>query len=59
MLADKAYSHPCTRAALARRGIKVTIPERDDQLARRRARGPGRPHAFDAEIYKYRNVVER
>ena len=59
LLADKAYSHPSTRAALRARGIKATIPERDDQLARRRARGPGRPYAFDAELYKQRNVVER
>ncbi len=36
LLADKAYSHPSTRAALRARGIKATIPERDDQLARRR-----------------------
>jgi transposase len=59
VIADKAYSHPSTRVALARRGIKVTIPERGDQLARRRARGPGRPYAFDTETYKQRNVVER
>ena len=59
LLADKAYSHPSTRAALRARGIKATIPERDDQLARRRARGPGRPYAFDTELYKQRNVVER
>jgi transposase len=59
VLADKAYSHPSTRRALRALGIKATIPERDDQLARRRARGPGRPYAFDAELYKQRNVVER
>ncbi len=59
LLADKAYSHPSTRRALRARGIKATIPERDDQLARRRARGPGRPYAFDVELYKQRNVVER
>ena len=59
LLADKAYSHPSTRRALRARGIKATIPERDDQLARRRARGPGRPYAFDAELYTRRNVVER
>lgn len=35
--------------------------ERDDQLARRAARGShgGRPPAFDVETYKQRNVVER
>jgi putative transposase len=61
LLADKAYSHPSTRTALRRRGIKHTIPERDDQIARRKARGSagGRPPAFDAEIYKQRNTVER
>lgn len=45
---------PCELA-----GIKVTILERDDQLAPRRARGPGRPCAFDAELYKGRNIVKR
>lgn len=38
LLADKAYSHPSTRAALRHRGIKHTIPERDDQLAGARPR---------------------
>jgi transposase len=39
----------------------VTIPERSDQISRRQARGSagGRPYAFDPEIYKRRNVVER
>ena len=48
LLADKAYSHPSTRTALRRRGIKHTIPERDDQIARRKAKGSagGRPPAF-------------
>ena len=61
LLADKAYSHPSTRTALRRRGIKHTIPERDDQIARRKAKGSagGRPPAFDAAIYKQRNTVER
>ncbi len=61
LLADKAYAHPSTRAALRRRGIKHTIPERDDQKARRKAKGSagGRPPAFDADIYKQRNTVER
>ena len=47
LLADKAYSHPSTRTALRRRGIKHTIPERDDQIARRKAKGSagGRPPA--------------
>ena len=38
LIADKAYSHPSTRTALRRRGIKHTIPERDDQIARRKAK---------------------
>lgn len=61
VLADKAYSHPSTRAALRSRGIRFTSPERSDQLARRAARGcaGGRPPRFDAETYKGRNVVER
>lgn len=61
VLADKAYSHPSTRKALRRRRIKVTIPERADQIRRRKQRGRagGRPPAFDAEIYRDRNVVER
>jgi putative transposase len=61
LLADKAYSHPSTRTALRRRRIRVTIPERSDQSARRRAKGSqgGRPPAFDSEAYRARNVVER
>ena len=61
VVADKAYSHPSTRAALRHRRIRVTIPERDDQLARRKAKGSkgGRPPNFDPAIYKGRNVVER
>ncbi|GGT73862.1 hypothetical protein GCM10010207_84320 [Streptomyces atratus] len=42
-------------------GITHTIPERADQVrnrARRCSLG-GRPLAFDREIYKQRNVVER
>ncbi len=61
LVADKAYSHPSTRAALRRRGIRHTIPERADQKewrARRGSRG-GRPPAFDREAYRARNVVER
>lgn len=61
LIADKAYSHPSTRKALRAKGISTVIPERDDQIARRAARGSGggRPPAFDAETYKQRNVVER
>lgn len=61
VLADKAYSHPSTRLALRQRKITFVSPERADQLARRAAKGSrgGRPPAFDAELYKQRNVVER
>lgn len=61
VLADKAYTHPSTRKALRSRKIKATIPEKSDQIARRKAKGSagGRPPAFDAEIYRDRNVVER
>jgi transposase len=61
VLADKAYSHPSTRKALRERRIRFVSPERSDQIARRKAAGPkgGRPPAFDAALYKQRNVVER
>jgi transposase len=61
VLADKAYSHPSTRAALRARGIKFTSRERRDQIAHRQRKGSrgGRPPAFDAEHYADRNVVER
>lgn len=61
VIADRAYSHPSTRRALRRRGISFTCPERSDQIAWRKTRGPagGRPPAFDVEIYRRRNVVER
>ena len=61
LLGDKAYSHPSTRTELRSRKIKHTIPERSDQIARRKAKGPdgGRPPAFDAALYALRNTVER
>jgi transposase len=61
VVADRAYSHPSTRAALRARGIAFTSPERTDQTDRRKAKGSagGRPPAFDREIYAGRNVVER
>ena len=61
VLADKAYSHPSTRAAMRERGIAFTSPEKSDQIARRQAKGSrgGRPPRFDPEIYADRNVVER
>jgi transposase len=61
VLADKAYTSAANRRFLTDRGIKVTIPEREDQKAGRIRRGSsgGRPRSFDAEAYKGRNVVER
>lgn len=61
LIADKAYAHDSTRAALRTRGIRHTIPERADTIRRRAEKGPagGRPPRFDQEIYKHRNVVER
>ncbi len=61
ILADKAYSHPTTRQALRRRRITAAIPERSDQIARRKAKGSngGRPPEFSPETYKLRNTVER
>lgn len=61
LVADKGYSSRANRTMLTRRGIKATIPEKDDQLAHRRRRGSsgGRPYAFDRKIYQRRNVVER
>ncbi|HET6706422.1 transposase, partial [Amycolatopsis sp.] len=43
------------------RRIRFVSPERDDQLACRVAKGSrgGRPPAFDVEVHKQRNVVER
>jgi transposase len=60
VLADKAYSHPSTRAAPRRRKIAFTSPERSDQIARRHAKGSrgGRQPAFDPDLYAGRNVVE-
>lgn len=61
VLADKAYSSRAIRDHLCSRGIKLVIPEKEDQKAHRRNRGSagGRPRAFDAERYKDRNTAER
>ena len=58
LIADKGYSYPSARRLLRRRGIPHTIPPRQDQRQRRVARR-GRPLAFDAALYRRRNVVER
>jgi transposase len=60
VLADKAYPSRANRAYLRRRGIKATIPDRDDQHANRRRKGSkgGRPPTFDPARYKQRHAVE-
>lgn len=61
VLADKGYPSKKNRAWLRERGIKATIPERDDQIEKRRKK-PGRPIDFgdeQQERYKGRNVIER
>ncbi|KIF00831.1 transposase [Streptomyces sp. RSD-27] len=61
VIGDKGYSAKAIHTWLRRRGIAHTIPERADQARNRARRGSlgGRPPAFDREIYKHRNVVER
>ena len=61
VIADRAYSTGVIRNELRRRRITAVIPAKSDHLAalKRRGSAGGRPHAFDAEIYKDRNVVER
>jgi transposase len=58
LIGDKGYRDPRCRRVLRRRGIPHTIPERDDQRARRAGR-PGRKPTFRKETYRRRNVVER
>ena len=50
LLADNAYSHDSTRAYLRENRIAHTIPERSDQIVRRKAKGShgGRPPGFAA-----------
>lgn len=61
VLADKGYPSKANRAYLRGRGIKATIPDRDDQKQNRANKGSagGRPTDFCASTYKGRNVVER
>jgi transposase len=61
VIADTAYAHPSTRAALRARGIALISPERSNQIARRKAKGGagGRPLAVDRTVYADRNVVAR
>ncbi|AEK37776.1 transposase for insertion sequence element [Corynebacterium variabile DSM 44702] len=61
VLADRAYGSRANRDYLRSRGIRAVIPEKKDQIATRKKRGSkgGRPPAFDAGVYRNRNVVER
>ncbi|MCQ1575326.1 IS5 family transposase [Streptomyces parvus] len=61
VLADKAYSSRAIREHLRSRGIRTVIPVPNDQNRHRLRRGSrgGRPPAFDREMYKQRNTVER
>ncbi|MFF7074522.1 IS5 family transposase [Streptomyces pseudovenezuelae] len=61
VIADKAYSSRGFRAYLRTRAIGHTIPEKTDQQRHRHNRGRrgGRPPAFDRQVYRQRNVVER
>ena len=58
LIGDKGYSYDRCRRALRRRGMRHTIPERDDQRAQRGHR-PGPKPAFDRDTDRRRNVVER
>lgn len=60
-VADKGYSYDRCRAGLRRLGIKMMIPERDDQITNRKKKGPkgGRPCSFDKTVYGDRNLIER
>jgi putative transposase len=52
---------PAPGSFLRGRKIKHTIPEKSDQIARRKPRAPraARPPGFDSETYKQRNTIER
>ncbi|WP_370087704.1 IS5 family transposase [Streptacidiphilus sp. MAP12-16] len=59
--ADKAYSCKRIRFYLRRRQIPHSIPQKNDQIRHRLARGSagGRPPVFDRSTYKRHNEVER
>ena len=60
-MTDRAYSSRANRDWLRAHHIRATIPVKADQAANRRRRGGagGRPPAFDPDVYKDRNAVER
>lgn len=61
LLADRAYTGRKTRGELRKRRVKHEIPEKRNEVAARKRKGRegGRPPAFDAGKYKWRNTVER
>lgn len=61
VLADKADSSRAIREHLRKRRIRAVIPVPAGQQAPRlrRVSRDGRPPAFDPEIYKQRNTIER
>jgi putative transposase len=61
LLGDKAYSSRANRELLRSKRVKTVIPQPSDQIGHRQRRGSagGRPPAFDTDLYKGRNVVER
>ena len=61
VIADKAYAAGVNRKMLQRRGIKVVIPQKSDQIAARQRKGSkgGRQPGLDTDLYRGRNVVER
>ncbi|GGO93124.1 hypothetical protein GCM10012280_44910 [Wenjunlia tyrosinilytica] len=61
VIGDKGFSSKAIRTWLRHRNIPHTVPERADQGRNRLRRGSrgGRPPAFDREVHKQRNVVER
>lgn len=52
---DKGYDIPRVRRYLRRRRIGAVIPEKRKPHGRK----PGRPPAFDRDVYRQRNVIER
>ena len=61
VVAHRAYTNGVNRRMLAARRVKAVISQKNTEIAARLRKGSvgGRPPAFDAEIYKGRNVVER
>ncbi|WP_435826721.1 hypothetical protein [Nonomuraea dietziae] len=61
MADDVAYSFRGNRSYLRRCRITAVIPEKTDQAANRKKRGPhgGRPVSHDPDLCKQRDTVER